>query len=173
MITDITLSSDIIAEGVTNGTNIGTFSVIDDDIEQTHTLLLIDDDEGRFKLDGDILIVRDTTRIDYETNQTHDIEIRAIDTDDNIFDKSFTINITDLIIGAEIHTISPKASKEHTNPEIIITGQHFAEGGEPTVRIDGEPVTINSYTDTEIKFVLTTDLPANVYTVSVFNGIGL
>jgi hypothetical protein len=172
MITDIILSSDIIAEGVPNGTSIASISITDESTD-SHTLLLVDDADRRFKLEGNVLIVRDTTRLDYETNQTHDIEIQAIDPHDATFNKVFTINVTDSDVASEIHSISPKATQENTNPEIIITGNHFAEGGEPVVRIDGEPVSISSYTDTEIRFVLTTALPAKVYTVTVFNGIGL
>lgn len=173
MITDITLSNDTIAEGVVNGTVVGTFTVLDDIEPQVHTLLLVDDADKRFQLDGDDLIIRDTTQIDYETDTSHDITVRATDESDDTFDKVFTINITDSTVAAIIYTVSPRATKEGTNPEIIITGQHFIEGGEPTVRIDGNPVTINSYTDSEIRFVLLDDLPASVYTLSVFNGIGL
>lgn len=173
MITDITLNNDTFAEGTVNGTIVGTFTVIDDVVPQTHTIVLLDDADNRFKLDGNYLIVRDTTKIDYETDTSHNITLRAIDENDSLFDKVFTINITDSTLAAVIHSIDPKASKEGTNPLITIKGQHFSEGGEPTVRIDGDPVSITSYTDNEITFVLIDNLPASVYTLSVFNGMGL
>jgi len=172
-VTNIELSSDIIAEGVANGTVVGVLTATNDDIEETHVFTLVDDSDGRFGIEGSDLIVRDTTLIDYETATSHDITVRATDTQLNTLDVVFTIMVTDSTLAAIIKSITPKATKEGSNPEIIITGQHFTEGGEPVVRIDGEPVTINSYTDTEISFVLTEDLPAKVYTVTVFNGIGL
>jgi len=172
-VTNIELSSDIIAEGVANGTIVGSLSAINDDINETHIFTLVDDAGGRFGINTNVLIIQDTTLIDYETAIYHDITIRATDTQLNTLDIDFTITVTDSTVAAIIKSITPKASKEGSNPVIVITGQHFTEGGEPVVRIDGDPIAINSYTDTEITFVLNVDLPAKVYTVTVFNGIGL
>ena len=107
MITDIIISGDTIAEGVSNGTPIATVSIVDETTD-SHTLALLNDADKRFRLEGNTLIVRDTTRLDYETDQTHDIEIQAIDPHDSTFNKVFTINVTDSNAISEIHSISHK-----------------------------------------------------------------
>lgn len=85
--------------------------------------------------------------------------------------QSFDINVTD---GSElapvILSISPRASKIQTHPQITLTGSHFDEGGSPVVRVNGIPAYIDSNTDTEIKFTLTTDLTYGIYDVVVANG---
>lgn len=173
MIIDITLSNDTISEGVSNGISIANIVVINDISPHNHMIILLDDADGRFVLDGNYIIVLDTTKIDYETDISHNITLRAIDEDGLYFDKGFIINITNSTLVSVIYSIEPKTSKEGTNPVITIKGNHFSKGGEPTVRIDGESVNIISYSDTEIKLLLINKLPANVYTVSVFNGMGL
>ncbi len=170
MITDITIDNDSVTEGTPNGAIIGTISVSDDNIAMTHSITLSDDANGAFQLNECNLILRDTTLIDYDTVTSLDIVVVAIDTNSDTYQKTITINIIDANVFSVIHSISPSTSKVGTYPEITISGQHFTEGGEPTVYINGNQVSINSYSDNEIKFVLTENLSAAVYTITVLNG---
>jgi len=170
MITDITIDNDSVTEGTPNGAIIGTIAVSDDNIGMTHTITLTDDASGAFQLNGLDLILRDPTLIDYETTTSLDIAVTAIDTNSDTYEKTITINIVNADVFSVIHSISPSTSKVGTYPEITITGQYFTEGGAPTVYINGNQVSINSYSDTEIKFVLTENLSAAVYTITVLNG---
>lgn len=170
MITDITIDNDSVTEGTPNGAVIGTISVSDDNIAMTHSITLSDDANGAFQLNEFNLILRDTTLIDYDTVTSIDIVVVATDSNSDTYQKTITINIIDANVFSVIHSISPSTSKVGTYPEITISGQHFTEGGEPTVYINGNQVSINSYSDTEIKFVLTENLSAAVYTITVLNG---
>jgi hypothetical protein len=120
------------------------------------------------------ITVKDTTLIDYESSSSHDITVEATDSGLNTYSEIITIAVLDSSsLTARILSITPFASQTGTYPEIVISGQNFVEGGAPTVRIDGIAATLTSYSDTEIRFVLTDDLAAGVHTLSVVNGAGL
>lgn len=69
-----------------------------------------------------------------------------------------------------INTITPKTTKIDTNPEIIITGENFTDGGDPIIYVNDNSFTPYSFSDTEAKFVLTSDLDCGIYNVAVANG---
>jgi DNA-binding beta-propeller fold protein YncE len=96
--TNISLSSDTIAEDQVSGTSIGTLSATDPDIGDTHTFSLTCDvpgaDDGSFSISGDTLST--ATALDYETKTSYSICIRATDEGAETFDKDFTITVTDV-----------------------------------------------------------------------------
>ncbi|CCI03457.1 Calx-beta domain-containing protein [Microcystis aeruginosa] len=91
--TNIQLTNYNINENSPNNTIIGQISVSDPDPNDTHTLTLIDDAGGRFKLVGNQLQVANSSLLDYETNTSHNITIKATDAGNLSFQKDLTINV--------------------------------------------------------------------------------
>ncbi|SHK74154.1 Cadherin domain-containing protein [Desulfatibacillum alkenivorans DSM 16219] len=60
-------------------TVVGTLTAVDANPAQTHTFTLLDDADGRFYLDGDVLKVAEGADLDYETNGGFTIQVRAAD----------------------------------------------------------------------------------------------
>jgi len=73
-----------------------------------HTYTLIDDVGGLFGINGDVLFAKDAAGLlDYDTNLSPTVKIRATDPDGNVFDKEFTIQVI------------PK-DQDETNPGLIV-----------------------------------------------------
>lgn len=98
--TDIVLSNDTIPETAPDGSMVATVAVVDPDAGDSHTLTLSDDAAGRFALVGADLVVADTSRLDFELTNAHEITITAVDLSGNAFAKSFVIHLTDVVEGA-------------------------------------------------------------------------
>jgi hypothetical protein len=91
--TNILLTNSNVNENSPNNTIIGQVSVSDPDLNDTHTLTLIDDAEGRFKLVGNQLQVANGSLLDYETNTSHNITIKATDAGNLTLQKDLTIAV--------------------------------------------------------------------------------
>jgi len=91
--TNIKLTNSNINENSPNNTIIGQISISDPDLNDTHTLTLIDDAGGRFKLVGTQLQVANSSLLDYETNTSHNITIKATDAGNLSLQKDLTINL--------------------------------------------------------------------------------
>ncbi|NCQ69135.1 MAG: tandem-95 repeat protein [Microcystis aeruginosa W13-16] len=91
--TNIKLTNSNINENSHNNTIIGQISVSDPDPNDTHTLTLIDDAGGRFKLVVNQLQVANGSLLDYETNTSHNITIKATDAGNLSLQKDLTINL--------------------------------------------------------------------------------
>ena len=59
------------------GTVVGALSYNDEDTSQSHTLLMVDSDNGQFALSGKNLIKAKST--DYETKKAHKVKVRVTD----------------------------------------------------------------------------------------------
>ncbi|MDD3497921.1 MAG: Ig-like domain-containing protein [Candidatus Moranbacteria bacterium] len=96
--TDISLSIDAVDEGVDIGTVVGTLSTTDADGGDTHTYSFAcatpGADDASFQISGSDLLTDEV--FDYETKTSYAICIRADDGNGGIYDKNFTINITDV-----------------------------------------------------------------------------
>jgi hypothetical protein len=96
--TDITLSNSSIAEKNSINDVIGTLSTTDTDAGDTFTYSLVagegDTDNASFNISGSDL--RTSIVFDYETKTSYSIRVRSTDPSNNTFDKTFTINITDV-----------------------------------------------------------------------------
>jgi hypothetical protein len=79
-----------------------------------HTYTLIDDAGGLFGINGDVLVAKDAAGLlDYDTNLSPTVKIRATDPDGNVFDKEFTIrHWFSLIVG--LKTLPDKGLTENT-----------------------------------------------------------
>jgi VCBS repeat-containing protein len=93
--TDILLSNSSIPENYPPGTVIGALSAIDPDFGDTATFTLIDGGGGDFRVGGGNLVLGNLA-LDYERQPSYQITIRATDSGGLSFDKTITINITDV-----------------------------------------------------------------------------
>lgn len=94
--TNITLSANTVAEDAAVGTVIGTLTATDPNGGDTHTFSIVADPDSKFQIDGNALEVG--AALDYETDTSHSVTIRATDNGNPAlyFDKQFTINVTDV-----------------------------------------------------------------------------
>lgn len=93
--TDIVLFGDAIHENAPNTSAFGHFLARDPD-GNFLTYSLVDDAGGRFSLHENMLIVNDGSKLDYETNSTHNITVRVTDSLGLSTDKTFTIRVLDV-----------------------------------------------------------------------------
>lgn len=94
--TDIQLSSTSVDENSADNTVIGVFTTTDPDPGDTHTYTLVNDAGDRFAIDGDRLVVADGSRLDFETDSSHIIVVRATDNEGLEYAESFTIAVNDV-----------------------------------------------------------------------------
>lgn len=92
--TDIALSNAAVEENSAVDMVIGSLSASDPDADETFTYSLLDDAGGRFAIVGDTIVVAGD--LDYETSATYDVTVRTTDSGGNVFDKTFTIDVTDV-----------------------------------------------------------------------------
>lgn len=94
--TDITLSNNMLPDGAPSDTQVGIFTTIDPDANQTFTYTLVPDgtgnnlDNASFHLNGNRLITN--TVMDIETKDTYYIRVRSSDGEYSI-EKNFTITV--------------------------------------------------------------------------------
>jgi VCBS repeat-containing protein len=78
--TDIGLTSNTVGENVVNGTIVGVLSAVDPDVGDSHTFSITgDNSNGGFGIQGNQLVVADTSRLDYETSSTHSVFLQVTD----------------------------------------------------------------------------------------------
>ncbi|NCR09221.1 MAG: hypothetical protein GPI95_13180 [Microcystis aeruginosa LG13-11] len=156
--TNIKLTNSNINENSPNNTIIGQISVSDPDPNDTHTLTLIDDAGGRFKLVGTQLQVANSSLLDYETNTSHNITIKATDAGNLSLQKDLTINLINVnkaptniqvskntieenslngtVIGT-LNTTDPDANNTFTYSLVDNAGDRFAINGNQLIVADG------------------------------------
>lgn len=94
-ISDIAMQSGgTVAENATNGTTVATFAALEGTtMEATAAFSLVDDADGRFVLDGTTLRLANSANIDFETQTSHTIRIRATDSSGPPREETFTIQV--------------------------------------------------------------------------------
>ena len=98
---DIVLSNDTVAENA-SGASVGTLSVTGGPQGETYTYTVLTDPSSSFETNGDTLKLVDGTALDFETQASYDITVRAEDTATNTTDEVFTITVTDANDAPEI-----------------------------------------------------------------------
>ncbi|MGB6295513.1 MAG: DUF1194 domain-containing protein [Rivularia sp. (in: cyanobacteria)] len=93
---EIQLSNNNVDENSPSARVIGNFSATDASDTDSFSFNLLDNAGGRFILNGSQLQVANGTLLDFESNTSHNITVRATDSDDNNFDKSFAIAVNDI-----------------------------------------------------------------------------
>lgn len=89
----IELSSVVLSEGAVVGSVVGLLSAIDPD-DGEFTFSIVDDPDGRFEIVGNEL--RLMAPVDFETQQVHEVVVRATDSEGLSVNRSFTISVSDL-----------------------------------------------------------------------------
>lgn len=113
--TDIVLSSLTVAENQPVGTVVGTFSATDPNVGETFTYSLVAGtgatDNSSFTVDGNQL--KTAGIFDYEAKNNYSVRIQVSDSANNIYEKSFTINISDVNEAPTDISLSPTSVEEN------------------------------------------------------------
>ncbi|MGM4963072.1 calcium-binding protein [Tardiphaga sp. 1201_B9_N1_1] len=96
--TNTTLTGGSVAENAANGTVVGTAAGVDPDAGATFTYALADNAGGRFAINSATgqITVANGALLDYETAISHGIVVRVTDQGGLIFDKAFTVAVTNV-----------------------------------------------------------------------------
>jgi Ca2+-binding RTX toxin-like protein len=110
--TNITLSPAAISEAAANGAVVGALTRTDPDtsLGDTATFSLLDSAGGAFAISGSNLIVANGAALDRETAATRSVTVRVTDAKGAIFDKQFTITVTDVNDNAPVITTAATQS---------------------------------------------------------------
>lgn len=95
IIHNITLEGASVAEQAPEGTLVGTLSTLTTCDGGVHSFVLVDDAGGRFKLEGNNLVVSNGRLLDYGLSTSHSVTVRLVcSATDKTFDKVFNIDVT-------------------------------------------------------------------------------
>ena len=97
-ITDTDGAADSVAENANFGDAVGITALASDADATNNTILysLDDDAGGRFAIDGSTGQITVNAALDYETNTSHNVIVRATSSDGSSSTQGFTINVTDV-----------------------------------------------------------------------------
>ncbi|MEW5957609.1 MAG: cadherin domain-containing protein [Chloroflexota bacterium] len=141
--TNITLSNNSVAENQPVGTTVGTFSTTDSDTGDTHIYTLVagtgDDDNGSFTVVGNIL--QTNAVFDYNTKSSYKIRVRTTDSGGLIYEKAFTVSVTDLLPTISVSKTPNPTSVPESGSTVTFTVL--------VTNTSAESVTLNSLTDTD------------------------
>ena len=87
-------SDAIVLETAAKGTPVATISATSD-LNEKFTFMLLDSAGGRFAMSGNRLVVSDGLKIDYEQAKTHQVTVRAVDSDGFAKETSLTVRVHD------------------------------------------------------------------------------
>ena len=111
--TDLNLSNNTIAENNFLNPEVGTFTTTDLDTNETFTYELVtgegDIDNSSFTIIDNQLIARES--FDFETKSTYDIRVKTTDFNKESFEKTLTINVSDLSEVPEIRTVTENGNE--------------------------------------------------------------
>jgi len=124
----ISLSTLTVAESAAPNALVAFIDVTDPDLGDEQTLLLLQDGDGAFRLDGSILRVGNGG-LDFERAPVLTIIVRAKDKVGLFLDKSFNIEVTDVDEPASGLTIDPASVREN-QPVGTVVGT-FSPVGDP------------------------------------------
>ncbi|NDD92518.1 cadherin repeat domain-containing protein, partial [bacterium] len=123
--TNITLSSSSIAEGLPQGTIIGTLSATDPESASGVVYSLVsgsgDEDNSSFAISGSSLKVQ--VPINYDLKSQYSVRIRATDSSGLYFEKSSSLAVTSMCSGSS----TPLGSGSASNPFRICTRSQLAQ----------------------------------------------
>jgi Ca2+-binding RTX toxin-like protein len=118
--TDISLSSAAVAELAANDTFVGLLTATDPDTGDTFTYELTDDAGGRFGIDGNKIVVADGAALDYETDASHDVTVKVTDSGGLSYEKTFTIDVTDVNETPSDVALSPMQVAEFADNDTVV-----------------------------------------------------
>jgi len=108
VLTNLTLSNDTIAENNPINTEVGIFSTTNPDTNETFTYELVigegDTDNSSFSINGDKLIAINS--FDFETKSSYNIRVKTTDSNNQSFEETLTINVSDINEDQFIRTVT-------------------------------------------------------------------
>ncbi|MDZ7792033.1 MAG: cadherin domain-containing protein [Xanthomonadales bacterium] len=143
--------ADSVAEDAANGDPVGVDVTSSDPVDGTVTYVLTDDASGRFAIDANGLVtVADGSLLDYETDASHDIEIKAQDADDTASATlAVTIKVTDVNEAPTLSAIDDQTTDEDQplGTIALTVGDIDNPAGELTLSLSSDdPSLIGDYT---------------------------
>ena len=109
-------------ENALNGTVIGTVAAHDPDGNPL-TYELLDNSDGRFRIENNVIVVADGSRLDYEASQSHTVRVRVSDSHGLSDTKVFTILVKDV-------NENPPPPDNHAPVDIILSDDSVAENSD-------------------------------------------
>src|SRR5690606_18196627 len=111
------------AENAEAGTVVGSISVTDQDVGDTHTFELTDDAGGRFEVDSDgNIVVAEGAELDYEAASEHEVTVRVTDSEGLAHTETFTIQLSDTFEGPELTLTEANGTEDAPIPLSIDIG---------------------------------------------------
>jgi hypothetical protein len=162
-----TLSHSSVAENSANGTVVGTVAGFDLDAAAGLSYALLDSAGGRFAINAStgVLSVGNGSLLDYETATSHQIKVRTADQSGHVFDKVFTIAVTDL------NEAAPAVIEGFGSTSLTRVGNNFyfydSSGHGPSLKLGGANLDAAQLTDGY--FPVGAELVAGGYEVALKN----
>jgi Bacterial Ig domain len=124
---EIYLTQNTVMENSPGGTIIGRLWTLDSQPSH-YSYELLDDSQGQFTLEGDLLQVAPAATLDFETQPTYAITVRSWKTEKPQFhlEKTFTIDLINQI-DATVLTKLPDSQRNQSHPATNLTGQDEVE----------------------------------------------
>lgn len=95
--TDVTLTGGTIPENATNGTFVGKLIATDPNpADKWFTYLLTNDAGGRFDVSGDQIVVKDASKLDFDTDPFYNVTVKVTDPEGGVLSKQVTIKLTNV-----------------------------------------------------------------------------
>ena len=110
----LALSAASVSELSADGTVVGTLSATDPNAGDTFTYELLDNAGGRFRIEGDKLVVAAGVKLDYEQSGSHQINVRVTDSGQLSIDRAFTVTLLD---------VTPENATGSSGNDILVGGQ--------------------------------------------------
>ena len=166
--TDLALSAASILENVTSLT-IGTITVTDSNLSDTHTLALTGADAALFELNGTTLSLKASP--DYEAKGSYSVTITATDSGGKIYAEDFTIAVGDVNEAPVLNAPGSKAITEDAQTSTVSGALSAAdpEGASLTYQLVGATLASDSYTLEGTYGTLTLNSTTGAYTYSLNN----
>ena len=120
--TDLSLSSNTVAENAATGTVVGTVTGTDPDASDTKTYRLTDTAGGRFAINAGTgeITVADGSLLNYESAASHTVTVRVTDSGGLSYDETFTINLTNVNEGPTDLSLSANTVAEQASTGTVV-----------------------------------------------------
>ncbi|MEW6158046.1 MAG: cadherin domain-containing protein [Verrucomicrobiota bacterium] len=175
--TDIQLSNSSIPENQPAGSAVGSFTAIDSDAADTHTFTLVAGEGGAdnhlFTIEGNVL--KTDASFDFETKNSFQVLIQAVDSGNLAFQKQFTILVSDVAELPVITSISPESGEQGTTLAATISGENLQ--GATAVILSGTGITAaiatgGTGTSLPITLTISNDAETGLRTLTVSTAVG-
>ncbi|HEX8308566.1 MAG TPA: M10 family metallopeptidase C-terminal domain-containing protein [Allosphingosinicella sp.] len=131
-VSDIRLSTQIVKEQGVGGLAVATLDAPGGAVNAPTAFTLIGDSSGAFAIVGDTLVLTDPRKLDFETQPTVQLTLRAVDASGIAFDKVLTVQVQDqaelpgaFVAGAEFRANTTTSGFQHSPMAAKLAGGGF------------------------------------------------